>query len=64
MASMEENDKKLVLKYDDKKGNFTFKNFIPAASDENLFDIAVLLNQFQNEPLKQVVKVTTSIITA
>jgi hypothetical protein len=62
MASSSVNDTKLVLKYDDDKGNYTFKKFIPATGNTDLFDIARILNSFQDTPVETIVKVETRII--
>jgi hypothetical protein len=58
------NETKLVLKYDDSKGSFTFKDFIPATEDEDLYEIAVLLNSLQDTPVHKIVKITTKIVTS
>ena len=52
-----ENNRRLVLRYD--PGQFTFRNFVHTASDEQLYDLANRLNAFQEEPVVQVLKVQT-----
>jgi hypothetical protein len=62
MASEQINDTKLVMKYNDKRGNFTFSNFIPDVENEDLYDIAQVLNSFQRDKVAKIVRVTTKII--
>jgi hypothetical protein len=63
MATMRVNETKLVLKYDDKNGNYTFRNFVPDVDDEELYTIARILNGFQADQAEKIVKVTTRIVS-
>ncbi|MCL1845346.1 MAG: DUF1659 domain-containing protein [Defluviitaleaceae bacterium] len=45
----------LVLRYD--PGQFTFRNFAPAATDEQLYDLALQLNAFQTCPVDTILRV-------
>ncbi len=62
MATEHINDTKLILKYDDDNGSYTFSKFMPAASNEKLYDIAQILNGFQADPVHKIIKVTTKVI--
>jgi hypothetical protein len=62
MATAHVNDSKLVLKYDDKKGNYTFTNYVADADYEELYAIASILNGFQENRANKILKVTTKII--
>ena len=48
-------DKRLVLRFEN--GQFTFRRFSHAASDDQLYDLALGLNAFQEEPVKNVIKI-------
>ncbi len=61
MASLVTNETKMTLKYPDKK-TFTFTKFRPGANDENIYEIAQILNAFQNGPMDKLIKVTTKSI--
>ncbi|MCL2218018.1 MAG: hypothetical protein FWB91_13510 [Defluviitaleaceae bacterium] len=50
-------EKRLILRYD--PGQFTFRHFNHNASDEQLYELANLLNTFQEDDLAQVVKTRT-----
>jgi hypothetical protein len=62
MATAHVNESKLVLKYDDTKGNYTFKSFVSGINDEELYEIAGILNGFQENRVNRILKVTTKII--
>jgi len=49
--------KSLVLRYD--PGQFTFNHFNHSATDEQLYEIAMILNEFQECRVDQVLKVVT-----
>jgi hypothetical protein len=53
---MLESSKSIVLRYD--PGQFTFSQFDHAASDEQMYDLAMLLNAFQTCEADKVLKVT------
>ena len=50
-----ETDKRLVLRFEN--GQFTFRGLAGAASDEELFELAHGLNAFQDDPVKNIVKI-------
>lgn len=50
-----ETSRRLVLQYD--PGQFTFRHFVHTASDEQLYDLAQGLNEFQEDEVKRVLKV-------
>jgi len=52
-----ESNRKLVLRYN--PGQFTFRNFLHTASDQQLYTLANRLNAFQEEPIAHVLKVQT-----
>jgi hypothetical protein len=54
---MTEVNRRLVLRYD--PGQFTFRNFDHIATDEQLYDLAVQLNSFQEDPVTKIIKVQT-----
>jgi hypothetical protein len=62
MATMHVNESKLVLRYNDKLGSFTFKSFVPDAANDDLYAVARILNGFQENQAEKIVKVTTNII--
>ncbi|MCL1862883.1 MAG: hypothetical protein FWF78_04900 [Defluviitaleaceae bacterium] len=47
----------LILRYN--PGQFTFRNFAMTASDEQLYNLANLLNDFQECEVEEVLKVRT-----
>ena len=63
MATENINGTQLVLKYDDDNGSYTFKKFMPTATNEKIYDIAQILNGFQADPVHKVIKVTTKVIS-
>ena len=46
---------RLVLRYD--PGQFTFRNFIQTATDQQLFDLAQQINSFQEDKADRILKV-------
>ena len=50
-----ETEKRLVLRFEN--GQFTFRGFVHTASDEELFNLAKGLNAFQDDPVKNIVKI-------
>ena len=50
-----ETNRRLVLRYD--PGQFTFRHFVHTSTDEQLYDLAQGLNEFQEDEVKQVLKV-------
>jgi hypothetical protein len=48
---------KLILRY--QKGQFTFRNFNNSATSERLHELAMLLNAFQQTPVRDVHVVRT-----
>jgi len=50
-----ETSRRLVLRYE--PGQFTFRHFVHTASDEQLYDLAQTLNEFQEDEVKKVLKV-------
>ena len=52
-----ENNRRLVLRYN--PGQFTFRNFLHTATDAQLYDLAIRLNGFQDQPVAHVLKVQT-----
>ena len=55
MPEMVEISKRLVLRYE--PGQFTFRRFDALATDENLFELAHQLNSFQEDEVRQIVKI-------
>jgi hypothetical protein len=62
MATAHVYESKLVLKYDDKKGNYTFKDFVADVEDEELYAIAGILNGLQENRVNRILKVTTKVV--
>ena len=52
-----ENNRRLVLRYN--PSQFTFRNFVHSASNEQLYDLANRLNAFQDVPVAKVLKIQT-----
>jgi hypothetical protein len=52
---MNEISRRLVLRYD--PGQFTFRHFLPTATDAELYGIARAVNEFQEDEVKQIVRV-------
>ena len=50
-----ETDKRLVLRFE--SGQFTFRGLAQTASDDELFNLAHGLNAFQDDPVKNVIKI-------
>ena len=50
-----ETDKRLVLRFEN--GQFTFRRLAQTASDEQLLRLARGLNEFQEDPVKSVIKI-------
>ena len=48
-------DKRLVLRFEN--GQFTFRGLRGNANDEELLGLAKALNEFQDDPVKRVVKI-------
>ena len=48
-------DRRLVLRFEN--GQFTFRGFSHEASDDQLFDLAQGLNAFQDDPVKNALKI-------
>ena len=48
-------DRRLVLRFEN--GQFTFRGLAQTADDEALFELAKGLNAFQDEPVKNIVKI-------
>ena len=48
-------DKRLVLRFEN--GQFTFRGLAQTANDEELFNLAHAVNAFQDDPVKNVVKI-------
>ena len=46
---------RLVLRYD--PGQFSFRQFVSHASDEQLYNLALALNSFQEDPVRKILKV-------
>jgi len=46
---------RLVLRYD--PGQFSFRHFIANANDEQMYNLALALNSFQDEPVRKILKV-------
>lgn len=61
MASIANSGTKLTLKYPDKK-SFTFSKFQSEADNESLYEIAKIVNSFQDGPMQSVIKTTTQTI--
>ena len=55
---MLESSRRLVLRYD--PGQFTFRHFEASATDAELYELALQLNAFQDEPVDKVLRVTVS----
>ena len=51
-----ETDRRLVLRFEN--GQFTFRRIARTAGDDALFDLAKGLNAFQDDPVKNIVKIT------
>ena len=52
-----ETDRRLVLRYD--PGQFTFRHFVQTSSDSQMYELAQSLNAFQEDEVKNVLKVQT-----
>ena len=50
-----ETDKRLVLRFEN--GQFTFRGIANTANDEELFGLAKGLNAFQDDPVKNIIKI-------
>ena len=50
-----EADKRLVLRFEN--GQFTFRGFSHEANDSQLYELALGLNAFQEDPVKSVIKI-------
>ena len=58
---MTELAKRLVLRYNplNNPGQFTFRNFNNGATDEEMFELALYLNAFQEDDVHKVLAVST-----
>jgi len=50
-----ETSNRLVLRYD--PGQFSFRHFVVHANDEQMYNLALALNSFQDEPVRKILKV-------
>ena len=55
MATLTENSKRLVLRYNE--GQFTFSRFDRLANDEQLYGLANYINSLQEDDTEEIVKV-------
>ena len=46
---------RLVLRFD--PGQFSFRHFVSNANDEQMYNLALALNSFQDEPVRKILKV-------
>jgi len=47
-------DRRISLRFDE--GSYSFRNFAASASDEQLYDLANILNEFQEDEINKVYK--------
>jgi len=47
-------DRRISLRFDE--GTFSFRNFIPTATDQQLFDLGHTLNEFQEDDIQKIYK--------
>ena len=47
-------DRRISLRFEE--GSFSFRNFIPTATDQQLFDLGHTLNEFQEDNVEKIYK--------